>query len=93
MAQRESKLSRQIINAITSQGHFAFKVHGGPWMMAGLPDIVACIDGRFVCIETKMPDGKDPSPIQQFVHEKIRKAGGQVFVARSVRQALEMLGI
>jgi hypothetical protein len=40
-----------------------------------------------------MPDGKDPSPIQQFVHEKIRKAGGQVFVARSVRQAVEMLGI
>lgn len=93
MTQRESKLSRDIIKMIEHEGHFAFKVHGGPWMMAGLPDIVACISGRFVCIETKMPDGKDPSPIQQFVHAKIRKAGGEVHVARSVIQARELLRI
>lgn len=93
MAQRESKLSRDIIKAIENSGHFAFKVHGGPFMMAGLPDIVACIHGRFVCVETKMPQGGDPTPIQQFVHAKIRRAGGEVHVCRSVIQARQVLGI
>lgn len=93
MSQRESKLSRDIIRAIELEGHFAFKVHGGPWMMAGLPDIIACIGGRFVCVETKMPDGGQPSKIQRFVHAKIRKAGGEVHVCRSVTQARQVLGI
>lgn len=64
MAQRESKLSRKIITAIEARGGFAFKVHGGPHMMAGLPDIIACVDGRFYGFETKMPDGGNASPIQ-----------------------------
>lgn len=93
MSQRESRLSRDIIRAIELEGHFAFKVHGGPWMMAGLPDIIACVGGRFVCIETKMPDGGKPSKIQEFVHAKIRKAGGEVHVAHSVAEARKLLRI
>jgi len=93
MAQRESRLSRQIISELEKQGIFAFKVHGGPYMMAGLPDVIACVEGKFYGIETKMPDGKNPTPIQLFVHEKIRKSGGEVYVARSVKQALEKLGV
>jgi Holliday junction resolvase len=88
MAQRESKLSRKIIKELELRGIFAFKVHGGPMMMAGLPDIIVCMEGRFIGLETKMPDGGDPSPIQRFIHEKIRKSGGEVYVPRSVDEAL-----
>lgn len=73
---------------LEKQGIFCFKVHGGPMMMAGLPDVIACVEGKFIGFETKMPDGKNPTQIQLFVHEKIRKSGGEVFVVRSVEQAL-----
>lgn len=90
MAQRESKLSRKIMAELEKRGAFCFKVHGGPWMMAGLPDIIACYRGQFIAAETKMPDGGNPSPVQQLVHRKIRKAGGEVRVVRSVEQALAL---
>lgn len=88
MAQRESKLSRKIMTALEAEGIFCFKIHGGPMMMAGLPDIIACVDGKFIGFETKMPEGKEPSKIQAFIHTKIRQSGGDVYVVRSVAQAL-----
>lgn len=57
-----------------------FKIHGGPTMMAGLPDLIACVNGQFIGIEVKQP-GQKPSVVQEFVHRKIRKAGGDVIVA------------
>lgn len=93
MAQRESKLSRKIIKELELRGIFAFKIHGGPMMVAGLPDIIVCMDGRFIGLETKNPDGGDPSPIQNFIHGKIRASGGEVYVVRSIAQALEAVGV
>jgi hypothetical protein len=70
---------------------------------AGTPDILACIPvpladdhpretvGLFVGIETKMPAGGDPTPIQKLRHEQIRAAGGVVIVPRSVTDAVEAL--
>lgn len=43
MSQPESKLSREIMAAMRAHGVFCFKIHGGPTMMAGLPDIIACV--------------------------------------------------
>lgn len=78
------------------------KIHGGPTMEAGTPDILACIPirpegphsnliGIFVGIETKMPSGGDPSPIQQHRHMQIGDAYGQVIVPRSVQEAVRAL--
>lgn len=59
-------------------------------MQAGLPDLIACHDGKFIGIEVKMP-GNKPSPIQIRVHQKIRKAGGEVIVAYSVADVMTAL--
>lgn len=51
--------------------------------------------GLMVGIETKMPAGGNPTPIQEHRHGQIRAAGGVVIVARSVQdvtEALEALG-
>lgn len=69
MTQRESKLSREIKNMIRAGGGYCIKIHGGPTMEAGTPDLIACIPvrchpvddpegvvGQFVGIETKTPD-------------------------------------
>jgi hypothetical protein len=83
-SQPESRLSRAIMGAMRARGAFVWKNHGGPTMMAGLPDIAGCYRGLFVAVETKMPGGGNPSPAQQLRHDQIREAGGYVIVARSV---------
>jgi hypothetical protein len=37
---------------------FAWKEHGGIYGTAGIPDIIACIDGKFYAFEVKTPVGK-----------------------------------
>lgn len=91
MAQGESRLSRQIMSRMRARGAFVWKNHGGPTMMAGLPDIAGVYKGRFISVETKMPEGKEPTPIQLLRHSQIRAAGGIVKVARSVSDALALL--
>lgn len=90
--QRESKISREIITQIRKAGGFAFKVHGGPMMMVGLPDIIACVDGRFVAFETKTPEKrKNVSAAQQRIHELIRRAGGVAVVVCGAGEALGII--
>lgn len=91
MAQGESRLSREIQDRIRARGGFCFKVHGGPTMMNGLPDIIGCYKGHFISIETKMPEGDEPTPIQRHRHKQIKAAEGIVAVVRSVREAMDVL--
>lgn len=102
MSQPESRLSRAIKSMIRARGGYCVKIHGGPMMEAGTPDILACIPirpegphsdpiGIFVGIETKMPDGGDPTPIQRLRHDQIWAAGGVVIVPRSVQDAVQEL--
>ncbi len=92
MAQAESRLSRQILSELRSRGIFANKNHGGPTMMAGLPDITACVEGLYVGLEVKHPHTRnDLSPRQLYVHDKIREAGGFVAVVCSVAEAVDVV--
>jgi len=86
MSQPESQLSRKIIAKIRDRGGFAFKIQGGPTMMAGVPDIIICYRGLFLGVETKLPSGQ-VSQIQKHVHGQIRAAGGTVVVVRSEEEA------
>lgn len=89
MAQREAKLSRKIMDALRAEGYFCFKIHGGPTMMAGLPDIIVCAKGIFVGLETKNPEDRaNTSPRQDLVHEMIRGAQGSCTVVCSPEEAL-----
>lgn len=91
MSQPESKLSRDIQNALRARGAFCHKNHGGPTMMSGLPDIEGVYQGFYFAIETKMPEGKEPTEIQKLRHRQIREAGGAVAVCRTVRSAVEFV--
>lgn len=67
-----------------------FKVHGGPQMMAGLPDLVACYRGFFIGIEVKQP-GNGPSERQKFVMHEIQRAKGIAIVATDVETVSELI--
>lgn len=90
--QRESQLSRKIMQVLRAEGYFCFKVHGGPTMEAGLPDIICCANGLFIGLETKLPETrKNVSPKQEHVHGKIRAASGVAVVVCSAREALQVI--
>lgn len=72
-----------------------FKVHGDAFQKSGVPDIVACINGRFVGIEVKRPDGRLHA-LQAYTIEQINNTKGVAFVATSVdevRTTLEKLNV
>jgi Holliday junction resolvase len=51
----------------------------GGYGKSGVPDIVACIDGKFVCVECKA-NGNKPTALQKKNLEEIAKSGGYAFV-------------
>lgn len=92
MAQRESRLSRKIMDHLRLKGAFCFKVWGSEHMMAGLPDIIGCYRGLFFAIETKLPESRnDVSPRQVYVHTLIKQAGGIAAVCCSTGEADKVL--
>jgi hypothetical protein len=90
MSQPEARLGRQIQKAVKERGGFIFKVHGGPTMMAGLPDLICCYRGVFMGFEVKMP-GNKPSAIQARRHVEIQEANGVAVVVYSVSEVMTCL--
>lgn len=77
---------------LRSQGIFCFKVHGSALMMAGLTDIIACVEGHFVGIETKVPEKRaNVSEVQKQVHTMMQAAGGEVLVVCGATEAWEKI--
>lgn len=93
-SQRESKLSRTIQTHLRANGAFCFKVWGSEHMMAGLPDIIGCFQGKFFAFEVKLPDKREDTSVrQEYVLGLIRKAGGIAQVVCSAKEALGYLSI
>jgi len=73
----ETRLQRRIQKALKEAfpGSWWFKVHGGPFQKAGVPDLIGCVAGLFFALEVKMPD-EEPTKLQVLTMRKIREAGG-----------------
>lgn len=68
------------------------KVRGG-WMRhngAGAPDLVVVVRGRTIAMEAKTAKGL-VSELQLQEHGRIRRAGGEVHVIRSVADAMQIV--
>ena len=87
-------LQRRIQQAIKAAypRAFVFKVHGGPYQQAGIPDLLCCIDGHFFALEVKLPGGKHGlSPIQKAVINQIIDAGGHSTFVTSPSEAVAVI--
>lgn len=94
MSQRESKLSRSIMTSLRMKGCFCFKVWGSEHMMAGLPDIIGCYQGKFFGFEVKLPENRSgTSERQEYVMGLIRAAGGISHVICTLEEACTSLGL
>ena len=84
MRMAERDIVAKIRNYLKTVPHcFFWKEHGGKYGTAGIPDIIACIGGRFYGFEVKTDTGK-PTKLQEAVMRKINAAGGTALVVRSV---------
>ena len=92
----EKYITNKILKYLKSvPGCFAWKEHVGMYGTAGIPDVIACVNGRFVAFEVKAPTGK-ATKLQEATINKILSAGGVAAVVRSVdevRAVLETSGI
>jgi hypothetical protein len=81
---KEADIVKAIMNYLkTVPGCFCWKEHGGMYGTAGIPDIIACINGRFFGFEVKTEGGK-PTKLQASTIRKILAAGGTALVVHSV---------
>jgi hypothetical protein len=88
----EAQLTRSIRQLLRSLGIFHWKVWGGPMSTPGVPDLICCFKGRLVGIEIKAEKGIVSDYQKEFI-DRINKAGGLAFVARSVDDVIEGLGL
>lgn len=58
--------------------------------ITGTPDILCCLCGRFIAFELKNDKGV-PSKLQVYNIDKIKKAGGEAWVIRTVEEALKII--
>ena len=81
---KEADIVKAIMKYLkTVPGCFCWKEHGGMYGTAGIPDIIACINGHFYGFEVKTESGK-PTKLQEATIRKILAAGGTALVVRSV---------
>ena len=76
----EKRVKDKVVGILKDEGAYYFfpATHG--YGRSGVPDIVACVSGRFLAIECKAGKNK-PTALQVREIESIRKAGGVALVA------------
>jgi hypothetical protein len=89
-----TKRVREHVEALRMAGEavWAAKLSGGMYQRPNLPDWVLCVNGLFVALETKHPDGStQPTPGQARELELIQRAGGIAVVPRSLHEVRTLL--
>lgn len=87
----EKDITSSIIRYLkTVPNCFCWKEHGGIYGTAGIPDIIACISGRFFAFEVKTKTGK-VTELQKATINKILAAGGTALVVHSVNEVRAVL--
>jgi Holliday junction resolvase len=71
----EKQFENKVKKFLKDNGIWYFKVWGGGYSKAGIPDLICCVNGHFVAIELKGSDGK-PSELQKYNIRKISECNG-----------------
>ena len=92
---KEKWVKQQVVKLLKEKGVYYFFPVAGGYTSIGVPDIVACIRGRFVGIECKVGNNR-PTVLQHKNLEDIRNNGGIAMVVtendlETLEQRLETL--
>ena len=74
----ESEVSRELRKVLEHHGHYAVKIHQTGYNTAGIPDLLCCVRGVMIGIETKLVYSGRLKYTEHQIHHlnKIRNAGG-----------------
>lgn len=97
----EAGLVTSIVKAVLKRHPTAwiFKVHGGPMQMAGVPDLLFCIDGILIGAEAKFNRPGESleytrsraTPGQRLQIQRIIAAGGMAGVVTSIPETFDLI--
>ena len=89
----EGELQKECLRWVKSLPEvWVLKVVGSAVQASGVPDILMCVNGHFVAVELKRPDGKGcVSDIQKAQIERIQRAGGTAVVVDSFEKFKEVV--
>lgn len=87
---RESSLQTKCIDYLKSCGIYFINIHGGGWGAKGAPDLIACIDGRFVAFELKV-GMNDMQPDQRIHRQRILKNQGRHYCPRTLEEFISIV--
>ena len=80
---KEKLIENKIKSYLNSKNIYFFKHHGNKFSKVGVPDIIACHNGKFIGIEVKNEIGKT-TVLQDLNLEQIKQSGGIAIIARSL---------
>ena len=71
----EKNFENKVKKYLSSIDAYYFKVWGGGYQQAGIPDVICCKNGIFIGIELKSTNGK-ATELQKYNIKQINKSGG-----------------
>ncbi len=77
----ESKVKKRVREMLDTLGIYHFMPPANGFGRAGIPDIIACMDGHFIAIECKAGKGTTTA-LQDRELDRIHNAGGTTYIAR-----------
>ncbi|MBT9168844.1 MAG: hypothetical protein DDT19_02192 [Syntrophomonadaceae bacterium] len=86
----ESKYQQACLRYLRAQGIYHINIHGAGWTARGCPDIVVCLNGRFVAVELKIGDN-EMSPAQHIHRQRILENGGRHVCPRSLEEFIQTI--
>ena len=75
----EAKVKKKVVAVLKQHDAYFFYPVTGGYGRSGVPDVIACHDGRFIAIECKAGKNK-PTPLQEKNLSDIQVAGGVALV-------------
>ena len=92
----EGKAKKQIVEYLKSIGAWYFIPVSSGLGRHGIPDIIVCLEGRFIALEVKAPGkrghkDRGATPLQMIQINQIKDAGGVAVVVDCVEEVKELL--
>jgi len=91
MTKPEKKLQDNAIKYLKSQGIYHLNLFGDGWSGKGKPDLIACINGRFVAFELKVGSNNDMQADQKIHKLRIERSGGLHFSPYTLEEFIKIV--
>lgn len=75
----EKKVKDKVVKLLKAHGVYYFFPATFGMGRSGVPDIICCLNGKFLAVECKAGNNK-PTPLQEREIQAIKDAGGTAFV-------------